>query len=127
MSCGNGSLACDLEKKRICAPHFFLQKPRGCVLAVGFQRVGANEFGEIRGLMRGSCALGAHLEEFHRNAATGTLPRRFRTGEAGADDADRCHVDGPELSFVTVRRSRSNFHYRLVAEAEKKAGLLRSG
>ncbi len=52
MSGGNGALARDLQQQRSRPPHFFFQQPGRGVLAVGFQGVRADQFREVRSLMR---------------------------------------------------------------------------
>ena len=86
----DSAFARDLQQQRSRPPHFFFQQPGRCVLAVGFQRVRANQFREIRGLMRRRRTHGTHLPEFDRDAAARALPRRFRSGKAGADRRERC-------------------------------------
>jgi hypothetical protein len=44
--------------------------------------------------MRGSIARRPHLEKFNGDAAPGALPRRFRSRQACADDAD-LHQETP--------------------------------
>jgi len=90
---GNGGLAGDLHQQGTGAAHLFFQQPGRGVLTDGLERVGANELGKLRRLMRRSLAYGAHLIELHRNASAGTLPGSFCSGQAGADDAEGgCHV-----------------------------------
>ena len=87
MAGGDSALAGDLQQQRSSPPHFFLQQPGRGVLAVGFQRVGADQFRKVRSLMRRRRANGTHFPEFDGDAATRALPRRFRAREACADHA----------------------------------------
>jgi hypothetical protein len=87
----NGAGAGKLEQQRSGAAHFLFEQPGRSVHAVGLQRVGADQFGEVGGLMGGRGARGAHLTEFDGDAAAGALPGGFRSGKAGTDDADAGH------------------------------------
>jgi hypothetical protein len=58
------------------------------MFAFGFQRIGADEFREILRLVGGGGSRRPHLEQFNGDTAARTLPRRFRSSEAGTDDAN---------------------------------------
>ena len=95
MSGGDGALASDLQQPRSRPPHFFFQQPGRRVLAVGLQRVRADQFREIRGLMRRCGAHRTHLPKFDRNSAPRALPRCFRSRQPGANDFYRCRSSRP--------------------------------
>ena len=46
------------------------------------------KFGEVAGFVSRSPPRGPHLEQLDGDAAPGALPRRFRAGQAGADNSD---------------------------------------
>ena len=69
--------------------HLLVQEADGIVLAiVGAERVGADEFRELVALVHGGRAHRPHLMQHHGDAARRDLPRRFRAGEAAADDVN---------------------------------------
>ena len=72
---GNRGLRGDVHQQGTGAAHLFFQQPRRGVLAIGFQRVGANKFGEMGGLVRGSLPDRSHLVEVDGDAAARALPR----------------------------------------------------
>jgi hypothetical protein len=51
-----------LQQQRTCAPHFLLQEPWGGVLAIRLQRIRANEFRKVSGLMRRGRMRRTHFE-----------------------------------------------------------------
>jgi hypothetical protein len=71
--------------------HLLVQQPDRIVLGViGAERIGANQLGQRRGLVRGRGAQRPHLVQHHRYAATDDLPGRLATREAAADDVNGC-------------------------------------
>ena len=91
MSGRNRGGARDRHQQRPGASHFFFQQPGSGVFAVRLQGIGANQLGEIGGLVRGSRARRPHLAELDVESAAGALPGGFRSGKAGSDDRDRSH------------------------------------
>ena len=57
---------------------------------VGAEGIGADEFGEILGLVRVRAANGTHLVQDDGNACFGELPCSFGTGETAANDVYGC-------------------------------------
>ena len=73
------------------AAHLLLQQPGRGVLRLGLERVGADQFGEVGGLVRLGGAGGAHLVERDPAAERGGLQRGFGAGQTSADDLDLLH------------------------------------
>ena len=72
--------------------HLAVQQADRVVLGVvGAERVGADEFGEALGLVRGGGARRAHLVQHDRDAGVGDLPGGLAAGEAAADDVHGTH------------------------------------
>ena len=94
MACGNGGLVGEGDEARAGAAHLLLEQPGGGVGRFTLERVGADQFAELSGLVRrgedglavGICP--AHLVELDFAAEAGGGKRGLRTGEAAADDAD---------------------------------------
>ncbi len=84
----NSRLTPDLDQQRAGAAHLFFQQPGRGVLAVGLQGVRADQLGKVRRLVRRGRAYRSHLVQLHAQTAAGALPRGFRAGQAGADDAN---------------------------------------
>ena len=74
-------------------PHLAMQNAdrvgRG---VVGPERVGADQFGQMAGAVRGGLANRTHFMQHDRDAGLRRLPRRLRTGEAAADDVNGTHA-----------------------------------
>src|SRR4051794_30481824 len=84
----NGRFVRHLDKQRTGTAHFFFEQPGRGVLGGRLERVGADEFGEVFGFVRGSGADGTHFVEIDRESATRTLPCGFGAGQSSADDGD---------------------------------------
>ncbi len=54
----------------------------------GFEGVGADEFAEVGGLVRGRHLHRAHLVEIDGDAAAGEDEGGFRAGKSGAEDGE---------------------------------------
>ena len=80
-----------LEEKAAGAAHLLFEQPGGGVFRFGFEGVGADELGEVGGLVGFGGAEGAHLGEDDAAAEAGGLQGGFGAGEAAADDVDRLH------------------------------------
>ena len=65
---------------------FGFEEPRGPIGQVAAQRVGADQFGQLIGRMRGRIADRTHFVQHHVDAAFGRLPRRFTSGESAANN-----------------------------------------
>ena len=76
----------DADDEGVHPPHLFLQQAGGLVESVAAEAVGADELGEVVGLVDGGPPDRPHLEEVDAQAAAGELPCRFTTGEAAPDD-----------------------------------------
>ena len=74
------------------AAHLLLEEPGGGVFGLGFEGVGADEFGEVGGLVGLGGAGGAHLVEVDFAAESCGLEGGFGAGEAAADDFDFFHL-----------------------------------
>ena len=72
--------------QRAQAPHLFLEQARGLVEAVAAQAVGADELGEVPGLVHGGRPHRAHLVQVDADPAARELPRGLASGEASAHD-----------------------------------------
>src|SRR5580698_1728658 len=83
---GNGGFTRNLQQTRARSPHFFFQQPRRSIFTVRLQRIGADQFGKIGCLVGGSRARGPHFKQFDGDATSRTLPRRFRSCEARANN-----------------------------------------
>ncbi len=77
-----------------------------------FERVGADEFGEVGGLVGLGGAMRAHLVELDLLAAGGGLQRGFRAGEASADHANLLQTidDGTLRTRACPRRLHRLLH-----------------
>ncbi len=74
------------EEGRTGAAHLLLEEPGGGVFALGLERVGADELGEVGGLVGLGGAVRAHLVEVNFAAQRGGLEGGFGTGETAADN-----------------------------------------
>ncbi len=79
------------EEEGVGAAHLLLEEPGGGVLGLGLEGVGADEFGEVGGLVGLGGADGAHLVEVDFAACCGGLECCFGTGEAATDDFNSLH------------------------------------
>ena len=80
-------------------PHLGMQQPDRIGLGVvGAEGVRADQLGKAVALVRLGAANGAHLVQHDRHASLGRLPRRFRAGEAAADDVDGIDAHGQRIS-----------------------------
>ena len=76
--------------QRIEAAHFGMQKADGAALGiVGAERVGADQLGELSGLVCGGRAKRPHFVQHHWHAAARELPGGLGTRKAAADDMNR--------------------------------------
>ena len=89
------------EEEGVGSAHLLLEEPGGGVFGLGLEGVGADEFGEVGGLVGLGGAGGAHLVEVDFAAEGGGLEGCFGTGEAAADDLDTldCHASPPSPLF----------------------------
>ncbi len=89
------------EEEGAGAAHLLLEEPGGGVFGLGLEGVGADEFGEVGGLVGLGGAGGAHLVEVDFAAEGGGLEGGFGAGESAADDLDTlgCHASpsSPDL------------------------------
>ncbi len=75
--------------ERAGAPHLLVQQADGVAGGiVGAEAVGADQLGEVAGLVRLGLALGPHLVQDHGHAEARDLPRRLGPGQPAADDVD---------------------------------------
>ena len=119
VSGGDGGGVCVEEKEGVGAAHLLLEKPGGGVFGLGFEGVGADELGEVGGLMGLGGAVRAHLVEVDCAAECGGLERGFGTGEASADDFDLFHA---ALRIVGVAANRRWFDSAAVCPGCQFAG-----
>ena len=78
------------QDQRAQRAHFLVEQPDSvAVRIVRTEAVRADELGEIGGVVRrGGIGSAAHFGQAHFVPRLGQLPRRFRSGEAAADDMD---------------------------------------
>ncbi len=90
------------EDERVEPPHLTMQDAdRARLRIVGAERIGADEFSEIAGLMRGRHADGAHFVQYDGQAVARDLPGRLRSCQSRADDVDgAAHRRGSTSVFV---------------------------
>ena len=88
---GDGAGVGGLEEEGVGAAHLLLEQPGRGVFGFGLEGVGADEFGEVGGLVGFGGAEGAHLGEDDVAAEAGGLQGGFGAGEAAADDVDLLH------------------------------------
>src|SRR5439155_10202386 len=69
-----------------CSPHLFFQSPGSGVLAVGFEGIRADQFGEVAGLIRWRRTHWPHFQYLDRKAAARNLPRRLGSGQTRTDN-----------------------------------------
>ena len=80
------------------AAHFLMQQADRIGLPlVGSERIGADEFGERLGLVRGGRLHRPHLVQHDRHAAARDLPCGLGAGQPAADDMDWLHSHGGHL------------------------------
>ena len=87
------------------AAHLLFQEPGSGVFGLGLEGVGADEFGEVAGLVGLGGARGAHLVEIDFASAFCGLQGGFRAGETAADDFDFFHLvdirpERPGISLI---------------------------
>ena len=90
---GNGGLIRNAQQRRTRAPHLLLQQPRRGVGRFALQRIGTDQFAELRRLMgrgqpRFSVHHGPHLIEVHLAAQPRRGQCRLRAGQSAADHAN---------------------------------------
>ena len=106
---GNGGGVGFGEEDAAGAAHLLLEEPGSGVFGLGLEGVGADELGEVGGLMRFGGAHGAHLVEIDFAAEAGGLQRGFGTGEASADDLDSlCHAF-PPLPLISSKVFKTKY------------------
>jgi hypothetical protein len=71
--------------QRVEAAEFGFQHPAGTIREIGAEGIAAYQFGEVGGLMGGGRFLRAHFPQNDVDAAFGSLPGSFRTGQSAAD------------------------------------------
>ncbi len=84
--------------QRIELAHLVMQQANGVLLViVRAERVGTDQFGQARGLVRrGHLAAAAHFRKAHLQPALGELPGGFAAGHAAADNVNViCHARAP--------------------------------
>ena len=65
-----------------------MSRPAAVFGVLALERVGADEFGEVAGVVRRARRAGPHLDERDGDAARRELPRGLGAGETGTDDGD---------------------------------------
>ena len=86
-----GGVGC-CEEKGVGAAHLLLEQPGCGVFGLRLEGVGADEFGEVSGLVCLRGAERAHLGECDVAAEGCGLVCGFGTGESSADDVDLFHA-----------------------------------
>ena len=80
------------EEEGVGAAHLLLEEPGGGEFGFGFEGVGADELGEVGGLVGLGGAVRAHFVEVYFATGRGGLQCGFGAGEATADDFDFLHA-----------------------------------
>ena len=88
---GNGGCVGFGKQDGAGAAHLLLEQPGRGVFGLGLEGVGADEFGEVGGLVGLGGAVRAHLVEVDFAAERCGLERGFRAGQTAADDLDFLH------------------------------------
>ena len=88
---GNGAGVGGLEEEGVGAAHLLFEQPGRGVFAFTLEGVGADELGEVGGLVGFGGAEGTHLGEDDVTAEAGGLQCGFGSGESAADYVDRFH------------------------------------
>jgi len=79
------------QDDRVQPPHLGVQQAHGVAgPVVGAEGVGADQFGQLIGVVGLGAANRPHLVQDHRNPGLGDLPGGFRAREAAADYVDGC-------------------------------------
>ena len=89
---GNGGGVGLGEEDGAGAAHLLLEEPRRGVLRLGLERVGADQFGEVGGLVGLGGASGAHLVERDLAAEGCGLKRSLWASQSSADNPDLLHA-----------------------------------
>ncbi len=77
------------EDERVSAAQLFVEQADGVGLAVvGTEGIGADQLGQLVGLVRLGAPIRPHLVEDDGHAAARDLPRRLRAGQTAADDVN---------------------------------------
>ena len=109
-----GGVGCG-EEERVGAAHLLLEQPGRGVFGLGLEGVGADELGEVGGLVRFGGAERAHLGERDVAAEGCGLECGFGAGESAADDVDRVSC------WLRIRCSRiGRFGQRALGVARRK-------
>jgi hypothetical protein len=74
------------DEQRSAATQLFFEKIRRGARLIGLERIRADDFGEVVGLMSGSRPRGTHLVQANFYPALGGLPGGFGARETSADD-----------------------------------------
>ena len=86
---------------------------------IRLERVRANQFGEVLGLVRRSLPQRTHLVQIDFESSTRTLPRRFRSGQSSADDLDLhpcSSASGHALEHLAIDSHRQPLLHHFGAE-----------
>src|SRR5688572_27184575 len=109
------------------------QADRVALRIVGAETVGADHFSQAIGLMRGRhVPAAAHFGEADLYPGLCKLPRRFRSGEAAADDVHLiCHAAGDRLCAADGKLRVGNGGYWVNAavhysSSQRRLGSLKS-
>lgn len=108
------------EEEGVGSAHLLLEQPGSGVFRLGLQRVGADEFGEVGGLMSLGGASRAHLVESDLAAESSGLESGFRTRQSAANDSDLSDCHGPPPPYL-IAQSLGKGDFRPVLERKWNA------
>ena len=90
-----------LHHERTAAAHLFFEEPDRVVYGGATKRVGTHELRHLIGVLCGGARRRLLLDQAHRHASFGQLPRALGAGEARTNDDYICHSGN-----LTPQRSR---------------------
>ena len=90
------------DDERVEPAHFLFEDADRGVHRIVAQRIGADEFREVRSAMSFGHFDRAHLDEAHADASARELPCGFAAGESGSDDGYLWIVHGVDGAKVIV-------------------------
>ncbi len=103
-ACGHLMVLGDIHDEGSHHAHFFMQQAHGILfMIVAAERVGADEFCKVVGLVGVGCDVGAHFVQDDGDACICSGPGGFAAGHAAADDVDwLVHAGLVPVALATV-------------------------
>ncbi len=117
------------RRKEPARRHLLLEEPGGGVLGLRLEGVGADELGEVGGLVGLGGAIRTHLVEVYLAAEGGGLQGCFRASKTSSDyfDSFRQFASLPPLTCLCAKSSNTNVRFGLQRHCCRKVLILLEG